>query len=326
MIKKTILLLFIIMSVSYCNSQNKNNAEMDKIINEIASQLITFKDKPSYHASINTSACSFEFLVNDMPVLSYYNKGGIATSVPINPQILKSGIQTFKIKIYPGYYKENKQLIQADSLIKDTKFDLSFSHKDWSNLGEESKIDFEFSLPHTITESGIREFKLAGSPYFEYKGTFNASVPYSLKGWQESVNLSEENEEDLEAEVIKVYQELIVKYKNKDIEGISEYNKNKITERLQSIYSTEKSDILKITDKISSKFNSPSFNIEPLENYKINILGNGRAVRLVRDDLKNKGEGVVRITYQNKEGKKRLSFYGFTFHRPVKGGPLVPIR
>ncbi|QCE43135.1 hypothetical protein [Psychroserpens sp. NJDZ02] len=299
---------------------------MDKIINEIASQLVTFKDKPSYHASINTSACSFEFLVNDMPVLSYYNKGGIATSVPINPQILKSGIQTFTIKLYPGYYKENKQLIQADSLTKDTKFNLSFSHKDWSNLGEESKIDFEFSLPHTITESGIKEFKLAGSPYFEYEGTFNADVPYSLKGWKESVDLTQENQEDLEIEVVNAYMELRNKFQDKNIKDIIVFNKVKLIERLQSIYSSEKNDVLEVIDDYSENFDNSLFHLKPIENYKLYFFGDGKTVCLLRTDLKNKREPVIRIGYTNEKGKKRLSFYGFTFHRPVKRGPLVPIR
>ena len=323
--KKNATVLFVIMSVLSCMSQN-SKAEIKKVINEIESQLVTYENQPTYHANINSSACSFEFLINDMPVLSYYNKGGAATSVPINPKILSSGVQTFKIKLYPGYYKENRSLIQAKSLIKDTKFNVSFSLKDWNDLGQESQTVLEFSLPSTTNEIGIKEFSLAGNPYFEYKGTFKASVPYSLKGWISSVDLSEENQEDLEKEVIQTYADLISKFANKNIEDIVKYNETKAFEKLQSIYSTKRSDILEAVDNYSTKFDNSSFHLKELENYKMYIFGNGKTVCLLRTDLKNKGESVVRIGYTNKENKKRLSVLSYIFHRPFENSPLVPIR
>jgi len=322
--KKPLIVLFTIITILTCKSQNEDS--MDEIINEITNQLITYKQQPSYHANINSSACSFEFLINDMPVLSYYNSGGAAVSIPINPQILKSGLQTFKLKLYPGYYKENKQLVQTDSLTKDTKFNLAINLKDWNNSDEESKTVFEFSLPYSLTKSGIKEFELAGSPYFEFKGTFKAEVPYNLKGWKNSVDLTKENPKDIEIEVINTYNELINKFKNKDTKGIIDFNKTKAIEKLQSIYSTKRNEVSNAINKYSIKFDNPDFHLKPLENYELHFFGNGKTVCLLRTDLKNKGEGVVRIGYTNKENKKRLSVLGYMFHRPTSDSPLVPIR
>lgn len=321
--KKIIIILVVVNTLS-CKSQNRN--KMNKIIKEITNELTTYKDQPIYYASINSSACSFEFLVNDMPVLSFYNRGGAAVSIPVNPQILNSGLQTFKIRLYPGHYKENNVLKQTSSLTKDTKFDLAFDLKNWNNLEEESKTIFEFSLPSIKDTLGIREFNFPDTPYFEYEGEFKAKVPYMLQGWKKSVDLSKEDRDDLEVEVVRTYKDLINKFENKDIQYITEYNKNKIVERLQSIYDTEKKDISKLIKSYSDEFEELNFHLKPLESYKLHIFGDGRAVCLLRTDLKNRGEGVVRVGYTNSDNKKRLSFYGFIFHRPTAGAPLEPIR
>ena len=41
-----------------------------------------------------------------------------------------------------------------------------------------------------------------------YKGTFNADVPYSLKGWSESSDLTKEDQGVLKKELVSKYEEL----------------------------------------------------------------------------------------------------------------------
>lgn len=51
-------------------------------------------------------------------------------------------------------------------------------------------------------------YKDVGKPMIVYKGTFNTEVPYVLKGWSESVDLTKENQEKLKEELVDKYLEL----------------------------------------------------------------------------------------------------------------------
>jgi hypothetical protein len=69
-------------------------------------------------AGIQIGACNFVLLINDVPVAQYFDNvsGTFNTSSPVNDVILKSGKQTFKLILYPGF-KNGKPLTSLSENI-----------------------------------------------------------------------------------------------------------------------------------------------------------------------------------------------------------------
>ena len=52
--------------------------------------------------SIFIGGCNFEILINGFPIERYYGlgNGALSASVPINTEILKSGLQSWKLEFF----------------------------------------------------------------------------------------------------------------------------------------------------------------------------------------------------------------------------------
>ena len=325
-LKKITTLILTIGFLQSCNSQTENKEkQMDESITEITSQLKQYKEQPSHHAEVNSSACSFQLLINDMPAVSHYNQGGLSVSMPINPLILKSGKQTYTLRLYPGYYKEDKELKQVKALAKETKLNFSISVKHWNDANKKSQEIFVFTLPSKENKDGFKEFDFAGQTYYEFKGVFDATVPYELKGWSDGEKFDTKKLSDLEEEVLSAYTKLGNDMTKKDVEAEYKFAKTRTTEMAVAMY-LDKNAIEASYQNDTEEYNSKDFTIQPFENYKMVIYGDGKVVALERTDSKYKGQSALRAKFVNDEGKKRVNFYNLLLYRPVKNGPLVPIR
>jgi len=325
-LKKITTLMLAIGLLQSCNSQTKNKEkQMDQSITEITGQLKNYKEQPSHHAEVNSSACSFQLLINDMPAVSHYKQGGLSISMPINPLILKSGKQTYTLRLYPGYYKEDKELKQVKTLVKETKLNLTISVKHWNDSNKSSKDIFVFTLPSKENKEGFKEFDFAGQTYYEFKGVFDATVPYELQGWSDGEKLDTKKISDLEDEVISAYTKLGNDMAKKDVDAEYKFAKTRTAEMAVAMY-LDKNAVEASYQEDIEEYSSKDFAIQPLENYKMTMYGDGKVVALERTDSKNKGQSALRAKFVNDEGKKRVNFYNLLLYRPVKDGPLVPIR
>ena len=66
--------------------------------------------------------------------------------------------------------------------------------------------------------------------------------------------------------------------------------------------------------------------IQPLENFKLNLYGNGRVVAIERIDTKYRGKSALMLKYKNEEDQKRISFFSVFLHIPKGGNKLEVIR
>ena len=112
--------------------------------------------------------------------------GRTGGSNPINECILKSGEQNWEVRVYPAYNSDGTQQAQ---LSKEARFTirldkLRFNDNGVDNL-EDPVILMETPKVFEVSAKGNTEetYKDAGKPVMIYKGTFNADVPYTLKGW-----------------------------------------------------------------------------------------------------------------------------------------------
>ncbi len=64
--------------------------------------------KPEYRLQISSMNCSWDIQVNQMPVNNYFGtRGGVSTDYPLNMNILSSGKQQLKVKVYPPKGQKN---------------------------------------------------------------------------------------------------------------------------------------------------------------------------------------------------------------------------
>ena len=75
---------------------------MEKIAN-LYKEVKYHEQAISYQAEYFIGGCNFEILINGFPIERYYGlgNGALSASVPINTAILKSGLQSWKIRIFP---------------------------------------------------------------------------------------------------------------------------------------------------------------------------------------------------------------------------------
>ncbi|WP_299223447.1 hypothetical protein [uncultured Aquimarina sp.] len=323
--KKLIICLFAI-SMSSCGQEKPN--KMTQEISQVYKEVKHKNEAINYQADFYNSDCSFELLINDMMVYSYYDTGGIGTSFPINYKILKPGLQTYTLRLYPQRKQDGTFM---DSLVKKTSFKLAISGVRFKEGGIDI-LDEGFTF-NTPTKQGTNDegaedvpvFDGHGLPYAEYTGTFEAKVPYTMTGWSESQDLIKEDQDELLKEVITTYKKYGQAIADKDEETLFSMIYTKQKEMAQAIYADSLS-VQEDLDVYRKDFSLNEYQSRLLENYKLQFFGNGKVVALIRTDDKYKGEYALHASYRNKNGRKKLLIYNVNLHRPKEGGALEIIR
>ncbi len=195
----------VIFSLLFClQGCGQNNKAMDDKATEILGNLykdVKNRDEAiSYRAIYFIGGCNFELLINDLPIMTYFGSGdgSLSESAPINTAILRSGEQSWKIRVYPVHDKKemNGKIISVSRpLIQDgARVELAIEGVLFKENGDIEKRFgklFEFEAPLKKDEkTGKNIFADAGKPYIEYNGTFQVNVPYQQEGWTNSEDLS----------------------------------------------------------------------------------------------------------------------------------------
>lgn len=283
----------------------------------------------SYHAIVSTGAATVEVYINGYPIHQEKavvgQSGRTGGSNPINECILKSGEQTWEVRVYPVYNSDGTQQAQLSKEVRFTiRLDkLRFNDNGVHNLADpvilmETPKAFEVSATGNTEET----YKDAGKPMMIYKGTFNADVPYTLKGWESSLDLTKEDKNLLEKELLEKYKELWDLLDKRQTDLLAEKILNREKEISQVLFYTkdENDNYLKT---FFDKFGKEGKKMKPLGNYKMVFYGN-KMVALVSNDPVYKDYPVLRANY-GEDGRKMLS-YIMVFHRPKAGAPLEIIR
>ncbi|MGO3183411.1 MAG: hypothetical protein ACTIJ9_11320 [Aequorivita sp.] len=283
----------------------KNVSYMDNAIN--------------YQANIFTSACGFELYINDLPVFKHLEGTGISTSFTINTKILESGQQNFRIKILPPSTETEKlPSISQKAVFELTIKGVRFREKGLDNLGEV----LTWEIPND--KNNYIEKNDKGNVYIEFEGTFQAKVPYSLKGWTNSKNLEKVNQEKLLKDVVAFYENFGSLLQNKKESKIIELIQNKEQEVAQSLF-FKKEDSGKQWEAYTESFENPTFKIEPMENYKLFFYGNGKIVALERTDFYSYGESPLRAIV-SENGEEFIENFPLRLHIPEGSDSLEIIR
>ena len=273
--------------------------------------------------------CIFEVLVNDIPIYNEYTLEKIASPVSINSEILKSGVQTITVRMYPigdaikdAYGKgETISTLQRNSnvSIKVVKYDAF-------NISDELDDEIIVMQHNSPTNNKTDEFLGDGLPFYEYTFTFNAHVPYDLGGYyDEGEDLTKFDKKELQDATLKYYNNLKKVFKDNDKDIFAKVNFADDLRIAESCYKDEQylkkgwdwfQNVIKISDK-------DFFNIE--KGTELQFFGNGKVVALRHPtinpiDKRLRGKSAFGFLHKE-DGRRKAKFIGLFLYLP-KGATL----
>ena len=87
-------------------AQDKNNQKSN--INQMEKDIVQKEFGDSYRMKYEHSNCSYEILINDVPLITFYGLGERSTTAYINQYLLKPGKEEITIRLYPKKIEDTK--------------------------------------------------------------------------------------------------------------------------------------------------------------------------------------------------------------------------
>ncbi|PKB41921.1 hypothetical protein AX016_0075 [Cellulophaga sp. RHA19] len=318
---KIIFLCFLGLSVA-CNSQV--NPEVQEIFSNLGENVIA--NDEAYNANIRIGACSYEVLINDMRVDYFFGRlnGTTSGSIPINPYILKTGWQTWTIRVYPEW--KDRSYFDTNGISEGALVELQINKYKYKPNGDVETLyeseKFERKQPEGDYDA---KFPDAGKPYVEYKGKFYAEVPYELEGWSNSQDLSKEDKDELFEELLieyNTYRDLIT---NKELPEIAR-NIHKMKEERAIAKSNSNEELQEIITNFIDGWGH-DMTMYPIEKVALKMYGNGKVIALERTDIMGHTP-LIGSYLLEKDGEKynKAVVISLHFHRPKGSSKLEVIR
>jgi hypothetical protein len=279
------------------------------------SQKVTEKEKNKTMTSNNNYTLIYNFpfngeiLINDV-VLDKHLYDNLTGTEFINMYILKNGTQKIKIKLYSPQLEKGKLI----------------------NEYELKKSNEEFALYNTILDNGeISNLQLLQKlnfpninnplPVIEHEWSFNAELPFELKGWKNAENLNNWDKDKLEKAVVLKYKQL------QELLNIG--NTNLFLKELEfanneyfiSNYYNEQKKKAYLSNLIED-FSLLTGKVPILKDYNMRIMGDGKVV--VLESLgKYKGLGI--LTTEDTINKKLYPIY-IMLYKPLDSTEFKIVR
>ncbi|MDN3673501.1 hypothetical protein QWY99_10590 [Flavobacterium branchiarum] len=250
-------------------------------INYVETILKTIKRydyEPMYYLIFKQHSCLSEILVNDIPVNKNFKEESLGLTLDINQFIFKSGTQKVTFRLYPA---GKIGIRDFSTLVYDTEMKIEISESDNNKRKQAGKIIATYATPTVVNRNVYEEKEFVGNKkkYYEASFTFEAKVPYEFNSLEDGQDLREWDQEKLEKKVVDFYKEQLRLLQEKKKEEYFSYLDLKEKETRQSLFFNKK-ELQEILDSYLEAFIIPNFEMQPLENYKLKLYGEGRIVCL----------------------------------------------
>lgn len=320
MIRYILVLLCLGTAVSSCGQKTVTKEEIIHLENvqkvaNIYKDVKEYDYDPQYLLNITQAAnFSFELLVNDIPVFISYRPGTMTGTIPINKAILKSGKQTLTVRMTPPVKEKFYMDSEIDMSIVDLRMKIEYG-----DYTKEKTSAFKEVFKYELAK---QEGKL---PNYEVNLTFEAPIvayEKDIKGWENSVDLSKENKEELFKEVEAFYREMIDLYGgSRDVNGLAGKFYTRLVDFSKCYKMTEASEFQgHITEWVKDVNDQRPFKFT---GYEMRYYGNGKIVKLAKMDDRYYIENSALL---REDEKGRAKEYTILLHRPYPGAPLEIIR
>jgi hypothetical protein len=340
-----ILLLSIALTACGQKQQIQNNNDIsikmnnqlitaDSIEEKVFEKVKRFPKEPKYFIRPAQSNCLYEILVNDKLIVDEYGIEQFATPIDISLGILRSGIQTVTVRLYPlgdaikDAYGEGETV---KTLLPKTQINIQVVKYDAFNI--DSSLDAEKEvITHSAPTDKEGKFKGAGLPYYEYTFTFEAEVPYNLEGWSKAQDLTQFDKEELKAQVVNYYKEIQKIYESKDKDALARLIYGNYIIHAQTKYWT-KEDIAEAWEETIEKLTWDIIeygNQGEYKDYDMQFYGFGKLVALKHPSLEPvdsrlRGRSGFWFKYNDDEGDISVRFIWYNLYLP-EGEPLENLR
>lgn len=281
------------------------NIKADNFEEMVTNNVKHYTSEPIYYFRINKQNCVIEVSTNDVLEHKDYELSNVITPIELG-HILKSGIQTVTVRMYPVGDLINK--------------DLGLENQPPSNkLSDKAKVDISVVMMDNKSKKGFDDEKVittqvspkeaAGKSYYEFSFNFNAEVPYEFEGWTKGQDLRKLDQELVRKKAIEFYEIIGEIYKNKDLDALlkMEYP---FTVRVKQALYRQRDLIEGITDEYRTDLNEV-YNVEPINNFRMDYMGNGKLLCLVTNskDQNLIGGGALILKYNEGINQPGITLY-----------------
>ncbi|WP_438712670.1 hypothetical protein ACSTS3_10665 [Aquimarina muelleri] len=314
---KILKLILICTAFIGCAQTQKNSNTSNDTMKDIKPVPKTQQITYSIHINAKTP---YEIFIDDIPLPGFgrWYESGMNATLELNPYLLSNGTHKLKVRYLPREDSKDSLVYPSDVYhTKDAKWNIFFVRyikNGEEPLGYEGEIDYGNSELEVIPPS---------KPVPVWEQEFNLEIkdlPYTLKGWSESQDLSKMDQDKLKEQVFEYFnylriilhegkvEEFIALNNIRDREiAIATYDDNlswyHSEERKKEIIEDCKSNMWSINEK----------------EYVMKTYAYGKIVSLERID-KFKNKGLIAET------KSDYWYYSFKLHKPIGSNTFEIIR
>jgi len=330
---KYLILIGSLINFQSCAQDNKKMDEKaTTILGSLYQDVKHYEQRINYHATVSPEDCNYEFLINDYPVDRYFGPDERSTSgsIPINIAILKPGTQTWKIKIYPLRDRKEvngkvtlvpQQSIRPDAMIKIAIEGIRFAENGNIEKRFGKVLDYKADLKkEDATMKPVLNDE--EQPYIEYSGTFEATVPYVMDGWEKSQDISKMDTVTLKKQLLSKYQQYHDWLQHRKLDEIIQQKLPAEKEIAQAFFYDKKTNENFLATFLQ-RWGQKDLEMQPLENHKVAFYGNGKIITLV--DIVD-GSSPLWGNYKVEENRYKHNTYLIYFHLPQGKKELEVIR
>ncbi|WP_326983148.1 hypothetical protein VUJ46_00955 [Chryseobacterium sp. MYb264] len=262
------LLIFLILTGCY----NKKNDEIKKNKNMKS----TSKE---YYLNHKFGNLNYEIYVNDILVGNSNKGNGVPGPYEINPYIFSSGSQKIRIQLSAPAELEKKHLSDKDiENLKGKTFISLLENENFDNISIIKEINFSI-LNDTRS-------------YVEQEWNFDAQAVDGINNLDNSQDLTKIDKEKFQKEVLAKYEQLRTLLNS----GNGKAFINEMEKPIKVIFKTEympENEQAEYKNNLEKHFDSHKGTMNPITNFNIKIMGNGRAVALEYKTGKMQGLGIL---------------------------------
>lgn len=287
----------------------KKHTDLNTI--SMANTTKNFAYEPIYRLKI-TSSLSYNIKINGVTTATKNQNAGSARWFLINNCIPASGEQNIEITLLPRMSTKGTE--HLTTIDEKDDFTLEVEKTSWK---DGSLVEPTVIYSYELAKDAKNKKKHL------HKAIFKADVPYQLIDWRDGKDLTKMDSTKLKDEVLKSYKNIKSTYANQKGEQYIKLIEKGIFNLAQGAYLNPKGyeDLKK--DEIDFINEEPT-PLENLENYILEISGNGRLVSLRRVDGYNAGEGVLRRRFKE-SGQELVYIDDITFYIPNNSDSLEVI-
>lgn len=299
-------------------AQDKNNQKID--INQMEKEIVQKESGYRFNLDYEHSNCSYEILVNDVPLITFYGLGERSTNATINQYMLKPGKQEITIRMYPKKIEDTKfnEKLDSTSFVKlklkkyenrNLKWNVANIKRDWQDI-------FVYQTPKL--EKDV--------PFAEFKIPFDASkdeLTWGITGWSESQTLT--NNEALKKEVFEFYKNFQKVIEDQNQNAYMNLLKTSLFEEASSEPWDSKTLIKEGLEEMYQKPIPKQKFLFPIneQTAELKFYGNGKVVTLVSKDPRSFGYSPLVAKGEKSNFPIAYTFY---LHKPKGSNKLEIIR